>query len=399
MRYNSNKYCSGKKVPAVDTYFDIHLNAGSDLPEKLTFQTPTLAQLVISANQLNKFDLPPRRNRKAIDRLISQQLIAPKLSLKNLARLPIRLRDEIMQTLWCRGLNAEVSEADEAYTNTWLDRDLKEFLWDAILREDLERLGELNDGKLHGFYYQPPYDAERLAQVLAAYQYPEVTTDYWHTRYTAFPLPWIALLSSGQGFSDRLHAKAVKLVILVEGTTEAILLPEFAKRAGVSFENVRIIPAGGKNQVTALYQSLAEELAMPMLVLLDQDADRAMQELSSQVRPGDQLVQIAEGEFEDWYDPDLIVETVNAAYDPHPSLTVDRYQAICKLEDVELTGAQVPKTRVEELKLLWQVLQLGAFDKVVFAEKIADHLNSESQCSVGLQQFLKQVSNALSDSK
>ncbi len=396
------------------THFEIKLAAGQDFPETLTFRIPSPSQLVVAANQLNKFDLPPRRNRKAADRLIAQQLVAPKLSQKVLSKLPIATREALMQTLWCRGLHAEITKADEAITCAWLERDLKEFRLEAILREDLEMLGEQNDGKLHGYYFQAPYEPEQLSKVLTAYSLSSVSLrslpEYWLARNSTYPLPWSALQKAiGDSFNHRLNdllnhpgACAVRLVILVEGTTETILLPEFARLEGLPFEHVRLIPAGGKNQVAGLYQTLASELAVPIFVLLDQDADQAASVLSDTCRPGDQVIQISEGEFEDWYEPTLIVHTVNQTYQPHPRLTLQSYDAIRRLEDPRiqsLTGVLPPKNRVEELRLIWQVLQLGGFDKVDFAEKIADSITPVVTCSPGLKAFLKRVSYALSDSQ
>ena len=67
------------------------------------------------------------------------------------------------------------------------------------------------------------------------------------------------------GFSDTVNLrieKALKYpldkIVLVEGITEEILLPAFARFCGYDFykEGVQIIPAGGKNQVVKMYYRL-----------------------------------------------------------------------------------------------------------------------------------------------
>jgi hypothetical protein len=67
----------------------------------------------------------------------------------------------------------------------------------------------------------------------------------------------------------------VRLVVLVEGSTEEKLLPLFALKGGVDFaaRGVEIIGAGGKNQVARVYNKFYKKLNIPILLILDADAE------------------------------------------------------------------------------------------------------------------------------
>lgn len=278
---------------------------------------------------------------------------------------------------------------------------------------------------------------------------------YWLTRQLAHVLPWRALLGENsealqhlsmltqqlnqtnptflktleacQNEADLFHAfsgetlltalaglndfhktmilkRPYQKIILVEGVTESTLLPLFAaqylqKKIGHlhALNGIHLIPAGGKNQMLALYKQLSRILKIPIFVLLDSDADRAYQQLSSLCRKGDQIYKIENGEFEDLYSTELLLETINRYQKPYPPLTTARMQQILNLSDPvtqALPGLSKPTGRVAECRLLWQVLGLETFDKAKFATEIAAVLASK-KTAVILTPEMQQLMNAL----
>jgi hypothetical protein len=160
--------------------------------------------------------------------------------------------------------------------------------------------------------------------------------------------------------------RPVKELVIVEGETEKLLLPLFAEAMGLDFNalGISILPAGGKNHVLALYRENARNLRVPICVLLDSDAEEIVDELSASPRPQDYIFHIAEGEFEDMYDLELILKVINLNYQPYPELTLESFK--------EMARSSNAKGRVHMLRVVWQAYNLGSFDKIDFAGKYAE---------------------------
>lgn len=79
----------------------------------------------------------------------------------------------------------------------------------------------------------------------------------------------------------------VKKVILCEGITEEILLPEFARLCNYDFKEngIYVISAGGKNQVVKYFYKFAQNLKLPVFILLDNDAKENLEEIIPKLRP------------------------------------------------------------------------------------------------------------------
>ena len=102
------------------------------------------------------------------------------------------------------------------------------------------------------------------------------------------------------------------------------------------------------------------------------------------LRTGDAVYVLEEGEFEDTYDPSLVIKTINRHYQPYPLLTEQSLQALM-LENNH-TG------RVDLLKSLWVNRGWGQFDKTDFALKMAEALNEQT----GLpSQSIRKLLNAI----
>ena len=101
-------------------------------------------------------------------------------------------------------------------------------------------------------------------------------------------------------------------VILVEGITEEILLPVFAKLLGYDFyaHGIQVIAAGGKNQVVKMYYKLSQELRIPIFVLLDKDAEDNINQIKPKLRDVDRIHLVSCGEFEDLLPLDLVKKTL-----------------------------------------------------------------------------------------
>ena len=113
---------------------------------------------------------------------------------------------------------------------------------------------------------------------------------------------------SKKGFSFPL-----KKIILAEGITEEILLPEFAKNYNYDFtkNGILLISSGGKNQVVKYFYKFADILKLPIFVLLDNDAKQNYEEIKPKLRKQDKIHILKCGEFEDTLSKFLIKRTLN----------------------------------------------------------------------------------------
>lgn len=129
-------------------------------------------------------------------------------------------------------------------------------------------------------------------------------------------LRWLKSLESSDNLNEmrQLHALRfpVKKLVICEGLTEEILLPEFAKLLGYDFDcnGVYVLSAGGKNQVVKLFYKMADLLNIPVFVLLDSDALENSHEIESKLRPIDKIYLLKSGEFEDILPVDLVEKTL-----------------------------------------------------------------------------------------
>lgn len=86
--------------------------------------------------------------------------------------------------------------------------------------------------------------------------------------------------------------RPVRKLILVEGVTETLVLPAFARALGLSLSGAGafMMAAGGKKPLARLYEEYAPITAGPIAALLDNDARDGAQALQNALRPQDTLI-------------------------------------------------------------------------------------------------------------
>jgi hypothetical protein len=166
------------------------------------------------------------------------------------------------------------------------------------------------------------------------------------------------------------------LLVLVEGTTETILLPTLAKRLGLDLDGLgaMLIPAGGANQVAKKYGQLKHKVSIPIFCLLDADAHEQKILIKSQLRNNDCLYSLKEGEVEDLIRIDSFVCLLN------DYLSTPPYSSF-GLKPIHETDFRPSEARTRVLDSLWRERKLGKFDKVDFAKFVSQRLRAAEQIS------------------
>ena len=197
----------------------------------------------------------------------------------------------------------------------------------------------------------------------------------------------------GPVFSARAGvAVPIQRLVLVEGSTEEVILPAMASVLGLDAEynGIHIEAVGGKNQMLSTYVHHAEQRACPITVILDADARALIEDLAHYQRPRDQLICLEQGELEDLYPPSLIAATLNAHYDPHPLLeesdiltfaqdvaSMQLAQRLAKAKEDAMSGYGPQTNNSAVLKILFNHYGWRTFDKVRFAQQLAQTLSAD----------------------
>ncbi|MBY0449005.1 MAG: hypothetical protein K2X01_00060 [Cyanobacteria bacterium] len=398
---------------------------------------PTLDALQSLAERLLSFQFPLSRNRRYMERFVSRYLDQPQTTKRQVFNWSLPTLERFTRAIWM-GVTpplADDFEVDQWLSLQWLNCDLAQ--WNPLqwALEDIEHLGRFDEMGLPGVLFQKNspklLNPNHLATILRAngFSIPAIDTSegghseqpttladntlavqYISSRTLSHPFPWSSFFRSlsqtgnvsqanfSQNFFQLLQSfsqvsqqqvshpslasglSPVKLLILVEGATEALLIPHCAKVLGITaFQSVQIEVSGGKNAIESLYQSYAPRLSIPMAVVLDADAVEQYQSLISTQRPGDLIAVIPENQFnreiEDTYSGTLILKALNQVYQLDTVLSEDDYQRWSQHllnEDWQALyeGSLTTVRRSQFLQDLFRTLGLGTFDKRLFAEQL-----------------------------
>lgn len=173
----------------------------------------------------------------------------------------------------------------------------------------------------------------------------------------------------------------IQCLVLVEGATEALILPAACRALGYQpvKEGVAFEPVGGKNPMLARYVEASEDYRFPICIVLDADAAAFTEDFEFYRRPQDRLFILKEGEIEDLYAPELILKTLDADYQPSETIGVD------VLEKPRQTG------RVKQFQALWHQYGLGHFDKIEFAQNVSSRLQSAADVSEPMRALIEAI--------
>ena len=105
----------------------------------------------------------------------------------------------------------------------------------------------------------------------------------------------------------------IEKIILCEGQTEELLIKPIFKLFNIDLDSlgVKVISAGGKNQVARKYYSMIEYSKTPFCILLDKDASAIKDLIEPKLREIDSLYLLNSGEFEDLIPRDILQKTIN----------------------------------------------------------------------------------------
>jgi hypothetical protein len=151
------------------------------------------------------------------------------------------------------------------------------------------------------------------------------------------------------------------LLLLVEGQTEAIVLPHFARLSGLSFSQlgVEVIASGGAKQVARRYLTIKDTVRLPIVCVLDGDAEHSAELIEDSLRDCDQLVSLAVVELEDSYSYEQLLYLLKEH--------LARFGQTLSQCDFSLPESG---RRKDALNKIYRDRGLGDFDKIGFANEV-----------------------------
>lgn len=329
---------------------------------KIKFLPVSPKDLILSLDRLTRFKYPEIKYYRVFSELLSRYLTEPKLSKYQVRDLKVSILKDIVERLWNESVNLYKPDVVPDFS---LNRILVDEIYSAYnLSDEIKNLVDI-DLNLNG--------------VLALINDKESEN---------LPVNLKRLLCIGNNLDNLTEIREksglrfpVEKVVLCEGITEEILLPSFARLAGYDFDRygVKLISAGGKNQVAKLYCELKDELKLPIFILLDADAVETSRLIDGVIRDCDAMYLIKHGEFEDIFSLNLIKRTINK-----------RFKNICESTISDFKHNE-PMTRV--LSEFFRLHELGDFQKAEFAKELAENLKYETDLTEEIIEIVDNIKN------
>ncbi len=192
-------------------------------------------------------------------------------------------------------------------------------------------------------------------------------------------LIWLKSLATDKQIREEKAIKfPIEKVVITEGITEEILLPVFAEHLGFDFnkKGIQVISAGGKNQVVKLVYTLAEQLKIPMFVLLDNDAQANYDQILPKLRNFDKIHLLSHGEFEDILPKELILKTLN-----------DYFKNLNHIEEKEFEDERM----VKNLEEIFKRKGFHEFKKAEFAQLVKAHISTEDDLTEEIKSIINEL--------
>ena len=174
--------------------------------------------------------------------------------------------------------------------------------------------------------------------------------------------------------------KTPQKIVLTEGITEEILLPEFSKIHGFRWDEngIKIIGIGGKSRIINQYNIYKEQIKVPMFILLDLDAKPVFEQLKNSLRKIDDAHLISVGEIEDIIPVNFFKNALNSEF---------KLQAKISVKDFDKNISMI-----ENLHNIYKNNGFGEFKKAKMAQLIKNTLTQSSILSEELKRILDKIS-------
>ena len=327
-----------------------------EIVEKLKIKPLSVAQIIISIDRLTRFKFTEEKYLRVFKDILMSNLIYPKYKKKQLDLMEYDLITELATKVFNESLKANGLELTEDYSIN-----LKLLKYEKSIFKFDKNVQKLLENKL---------DFKAAVNLLG-------------DDILSLNLMWLKSLSFNINQQQNRAKNKTKFplekIIITEGITEEILLPKFAKLCGYDFDEygVYLVAAGGKNQVVKSFYQFSADLKLPIFVLLDNDAEENLSEISPKLRKTDKVHVINKGEFEDILPLTLIKKTLNNYLKNFSSVSIDELRK------------DLPMTKI--LEEIFKQKGFNEFKKAEFAYLVSENISCKSDVSAEITAIINEI--------
>jgi hypothetical protein len=171
-------------------------------------------------------------------------------------------------------------------------------------------------------------------------------------------------------------------LVLVEGPTEAVLLPHFARLLGKDFQRrgIMVAATGGVKAMLQRYRRLRSACKLSITLVVDADAAGDLKSAAEAAGEKDLLHVWRGGEIEDTFSISMLIEHLN------------KYLHACGSRSyVSPSDFNPAMRRTATLDRLWRQRGLGDFDKMGFAESLVQGLSDAAQVPEAVASVIESI--------
>lgn len=301
-------------------------------------------------DRLTRFKYPEDKYMRVFSDIILKNFISPVINKKQLEKLDDKQIIEYTQKVWDYSLKNNFNDIQVDYTINSTLYTLEEKYFNLTPRSKNLLKSKLNFlpliSELEEKYNDLPINLKRICDI----------------------------------FYNRLAYQPIKKIILVEGITEDILLPQFAKLKEHNFdkEGYYIVVSGGKNQIVKQYTNWKRLLKLPIFILLDKDGTDVLPLIEKQLEKKDEVLILRSGEFEDLLCSKLIQKTLKKTY---PEI----------IEHISQKDFDKTLSAVKNLEQYFKINGLGEFKKADFAHNVKENCTNISYLNSEINEILEKI--------
>lgn len=183
-----------------------------------------------------------------------------------------------------------------------------------------------------------------------------------------------------------------RVVLLVEGNSECIILPHVARVMNIDLaeSGILLVSSGGARQVARRYLNLRDLLGIAVVAVLDGDALEEAEVVEEALRPQVDLLRVFDGgELEDSFNHGYFLKCLSEQFAGHG----------VTLSESDFEMVPVIGSRKEALAKLCRRSGLGDFDKLEFAQIAGRNLQERQQVPAFLQELMLQLNEKVALAK
>lgn len=317
----------------------------------------TLDELIINIDRLSRFKLPEEAYNRVFTSIILKCLISPKCSKKEIENLSDKEFSYIVKEIWNKSVEKIFGKQEK-------QNNILKILANSTFKNIDTRTKTLINTPL------------AIDSVLNTLDFESVPINLKFLIKTS-KMNNPDDLNSARKINNLLFP--IQKLIIVEGITEEILLPVFAKKLNKSFEKngIYILGSGGKSKSPSLYMKLKDKVKVPIVLLFDNDAKEICEVLKENLLPKDKIIIINNGEFEDILSLNLLKRALNSEYEPASPILLNELHFHSRM--------------CENIEEFYRTRHLGEFKKSKLSKIIANNVKYDTDITQEIKNIVSEI--------